>query len=238
MFIKTTILNFILYLRNPKVPQSNTSVITIKSFCILFIFSIFVTYFLDLISSNFWLINKLKITNIESHLKDIYLKGFWVGIISIVIAPPLFEELSQRFYLKSFVWNNTFVPINIGLIIILLFKIQGYYLLILCPIILIIANKVYSRVVNYKKDKFKLLRFYINNYNLYFYLSALAFGAAHIGNYETAHFIPILPIFLVLPQIFGGLILGYIRVFMGLSWSILFHALNNLVFLILIFINH
>ena len=124
-----------------------------------------VNYFLDIISMNYWLINILQVTNIESYLKDIYLKGFWVGIFSIVIAPPLFEELSQRFYLKSFVWNNTFVPINIGIIIILLFKIQGYYLLILCPIILIIANTVYSKVINYKKDKFKFLRFYINNYN-------------------------------------------------------------------------
>ena len=97
---------------------------------------------------------------------------------------------------------------------------------------------VYTRVLNYKKEKFHFLRSYINKYNLYFYLSVISFGAAHIGNYESAHFIPLLPILLVLPQIFGGLMLGYIRVFMGLRWSILFHALNNLFFLILLFINH
>ena len=87
-------------------------------------------------------------------------------------------------------------------------------------------------------EKFHFLRSYINKYNLYFYLSAISFGAAHIAIYEFSHFIPLLPIFLVLPQIFGGLMLGYIRVFMGLRWSILFHALNNLFFLILLFINH
>lgn len=238
MSIKNTLLNFIFYLKNPKVPQSKQYVITVKSFLILFIFSTCVNFILDIISLNFWLINKLQITNIESHLKEIYSKGFWVGFVLIVIAPPIFEELSQRFYLKSFIWNNTFIPINIGLILICIFQIQGYYLLILCPIILILSNVVYSKVINYKKAKYKFLRFYINNYKYYFYLSAISFGAAHIGNYESAHFIPILPIFLVLPQIFGGLMLGYIRVFMGLRWSILFHALHNLFFLILLFINH
>ena len=67
---------------------------------------------------------------------------------------------------------------------------------------------------------------------------SIAFGAVHILNFKTENFIPLLSIFLVLPQIFGALVLGYIRIFMGLRWSILFHALHNLYFLILLFINH
>ena len=238
MTIKNTLLNIFLYLRNPKVPQSKKFVITIKSFFILFIFSMCIDYFLDLISTNYWLINKLQVTNTVSHKEKIYADGFWISLILMVISAPLIEELLQRSYLKSFIWNNVFVPINIGLILIFTFHIRGYYLLVFCPIILVISNMVYTRVLNYKKEKFHFLRSYINKYNLYFYLSAISFGAAHIGNYESAHFIPLLPIFLVLSQIFGGFLLGYIRVFMGLRWSILFHALHNLFILILLFINH
>ena len=238
MTIKNTLLTFFLYLKNPKIPQSKKVVITVQSFFILFLFSMCVDYFLDLISSNCWLINKLQIINIVSHNEEIYSKGFWVSFILLVISAPLVEELLQHSYLKSFIWNNVFVPINIGLILIFTFHIRGYYLLAFCPIILVISNMVYTRVLNYKKEKFHFLRSYINKYNLYFYLSAISFGAAHIANYEFSHFIPLLPIFLVLPQIFAGLLLGYIRVFMGLRWSILFHALHNLFFLIFLFINH
>lgn len=238
MSIKNTLLNLFLYLRNPKVPQSKKSIITIKSFFILFIFSMCVDYCLDLMCTNDWMINKLQITNIKSHTQKIYADGFWISFILMVISAPLIEELSQRSYLKSFIWNNIFVPINIGLILIFTFQIRGYYLLIFCPIILVVSNMVYTRVLNYKKEKFHFLRSYINNYNLYFYLSAITFGTAHIRSYELAHFIPLLPILLVIPQIFGGLILGYIRVFMGLRWSILFHALHNLFILILLFVDH
>ena len=238
MSIKNTLLNFFLYLRNPTVPQSKKVVLTIKSFCILFIFSMCGDYILDLISANNWLINKLQITNIVSHREEIYANGFWISLGLIVITAPVCEELLQRSYLKSFIWNNILFPINIGLILIFIFKIRGYYLFIFCAIILVISNIVYSRIITYKKYKFQYLRFYIKKYNLYFYISAIAFGAVHILNFKTENFIPLLSIFLVLPQIFGALVLGYIRIFMGLRWSILFHALHNLYFLILLFINH
>ena len=238
MTIKNTLLNFFFYLRNPKVPQSEKSIITIKSFFILFIFSMITDYLLNLISSNSWLINNLKINNIETHVKEIYSKGFWYCFIVIVLVGPLIEELLLRSYIKSFIWNYCLVPINIGIIIIGIFQIRGYSLLVICPGILILNNLIFTKISNFKRPKLKYLKFYIKKYHFYFYLSAITFGTLHINNYQIEHLNPFLTIFLVLPQISAGLFLGYIRIFMGLQWSISFHALHNLFFLILLFINH
>ncbi|PCJ94168.1 MAG: CPBP family intramembrane metalloprotease [Flavobacteriaceae bacterium] len=62
-----------------------------------------------------------------------------------------------------------------------------------------------------------------------YYVSALAFGAIHIANYEDWQQIVWLTPLLVAPQIFIGFFLGYIRVKLGLLWSILLHAAYNTV---------
>lgn len=62
-----------------------------------------------------------------------------------------------------------------------------------------------------------------------FYLFALAFGFYHITNFEISPMIIYLSPLLVAPQIIIGLLLGYVRVRLGLPWSILMHALYNLV---------
>lgn len=62
-----------------------------------------------------------------------------------------------------------------------------------------------------------------------FYLFTLAFGFYHITNFEINATILLLSPLLVAPQIIIGLLLGYIRVQLGLAWSILLHSLYNLV---------
>ncbi|MFD0799486.1 CPBP family intramembrane glutamic endopeptidase [Maribacter chungangensis] len=62
-----------------------------------------------------------------------------------------------------------------------------------------------------------------------YYVSILLFGVIHISNYSTIEgqywAIPIL----VSPQLSAGVFLGYIRIKLGLFWSILLHAAHNLV---------
>lgn len=60
-----------------------------------------------------------------------------------------------------------------------------------------------------------------------FYGFALLFGYIHILNYETTFNVLILSPILVAPQICLGLILGYLRVKLGLIYSILLHMLYN-----------
>ena len=61
-----------------------------------------------------------------------------------------------------------------------------------------------------------------------FYLSALAFAAIHLFNYDGGA-----SAILVVPQLIAGLIFGYARVLNGLWSSMLLHALHNGVFLAL-----
>ncbi len=60
-----------------------------------------------------------------------------------------------------------------------------------------------------------------------FYIIAFSFGFIHIINFEISKTILILSPLLVAPQIIAGLLLGYIRVRLGLLYSILLHALFN-----------
>ena len=61
-----------------------------------------------------------------------------------------------------------------------------------------------------------------------FYLFTLAFAFYHITNFEISPLILYLSPLLVAPQLFIGLLLGYIRVRLGLQWAILLHSLYNL----------
>ncbi len=62
-----------------------------------------------------------------------------------------------------------------------------------------------------------------------FYSSILLFGIIHITNFENINgqywAVPVL----VLPQLCAGVFFGFIRVKLGLLWSMLLHAAHNLV---------
>ncbi|MEJ1222026.1 CPBP family intramembrane glutamic endopeptidase [Sediminicola sp. 1XM1-17] len=64
-----------------------------------------------------------------------------------------------------------------------------------------------------------------------FYTSILLFGLVHIFNFKgdlaLFYFAPLL----IAPQLMAGVFLGYIRVKLGLRWSILLHATFNTVLL-------
>lgn len=235
--IKNTLLNFIFYLRNPKVPQSKQSVITVKSFYILFIFSMCINFILDLTSSNESLIKILKLKDSHFFEDDLLKKGILLAILLVGIITPFIEEFLQRYNLTSFLWNYRIMPFNLGIIIIQLFHIRtSTELLSIFAIGLFVAFFLNTCILKSPKYKIYFLRFYIRNYWLFFYSSAVAFGVLHIENHQIENFIPMLPILLVLPQIFTGLLLGYIRISMGLRWSILFHGLHNSFLVALLFI--
>lgn len=63
-----------------------------------------------------------------------------------------------------------------------------------------------------------------------FYGFTLVFGFIHITNYDINSAVLLLAPFLVLPQLFVGVVLGYIRVRFGLLWSIALHAVYNTLF--------
>lgn len=67
-------------------------------------------------------------------------------------------------------------------------------------------------------------RGFVRGYRVWFALSVMVFGALHLTNY--AH--PVLAtVPMVLPQIWAGLVFGYVRMRQGLAASILLHASGN-----------
>ncbi len=63
----------------------------------------------------------------------------------------------------------------------------------------------------------------------YYYVGALLFALAHLGNYAQQP--PVWAIFiLVLPQLIGGLTFGYLRIRLGFWYAVLAHMLTNLLF--------
>ena len=64
-----------------------------------------------------------------------------------------------------------------------------------------------------------------------FYFFTFMFGFIHITNFGITATVLLLSPLLVLPQLFVGLALGYIRVKQGLLWSIALHAVYNSIFL-------
>jgi len=73
---------------------------------------------------------------------------------------------------------------------------------------------------------------YSKAFKYIFYAFALAFGYIHLFNFELTTNVVLLSPILVAPQIILGFLLGYLRIKLGLIYSILLHALFNGVLMI------
>lgn len=69
-------------------------------------------------------------------------------------------------------------------------------------------------------------RWFARHFGLWFYLSVAVFGLSHLANYPRLSW-ALVP--MVLPQIWAGLVFGYLRMRHGLIASILAHATGNAV---------
>lgn len=69
------------------------------------------------------------------------------------------------------------------------------------------------------------------SYAYFFYSMAIIFGLIHLTNFTNAKSIILLAPFLTMTQLFGGLIIGYIRVKIGFIWGYTYHAAHNLLWL-------
>lgn len=99
----------------------------------------------------------------------------------------------------------------------------------LSPMIILITAIVAAPVIEELIFRAPITLFcrYKRSFRWIFYGFALLFGYVHITNYElTTNVLLISPI-LVAPQIILGLLLGMIRVRLGLIYAILFHAVYN-----------
>ncbi len=64
-------------------------------------------------------------------------------------------------------------------------------------------------------------------FKISFYFFSLFFAFIHITNFEITTTVLLISPLLIIPQLFAGLSLGYLRVKLGLQWSILLHCIYN-----------
>ena len=89
-------------------------------------------------------------------------------------------------------------------------------------------NFIFRGIDSISNGKAKV--FWQKYFYFFFYLSAILFGLVHLSNYDNNSllFYVLAPI-IVLPQLIAGLTFGYVRMKLGLLWSILTHGLYNLI---------
>ncbi|MEO5911064.1 MAG: CPBP family glutamic-type intramembrane protease [Pelobium sp.] len=142
----------------------------------------------------------------------------------VVVFAPIVEELIFRYQLKSY---RLAILLYFLFLAGMLYRLTSVFLLfaILTPVF-ILCLFVYLAMNKNSFQRFKIINL---TFPSHFYLTAICFGLVHISNYSNPldYGFPI--ILLVLPQLFIGLILGYVRMRFGLSKSIIMHAGYNFI---------
>lgn len=167
-------------------------------------------------------------------------------IFLFYIWAPLSEELAFRMALKYNPYKLSF-SFSILLLIVMdsaigvldsfypqisfwLSGVSSVYLI--CAYVFIVLFSGFGLGVLLKKkiNQEKVEEWYKNNFFYIFYASSFCFGMAHILNYYNfqSQFY-ILPL-LIWPQFIIGLALGYVRMILGLRWSMFMHFLHNFIF--------
>ena len=236
--MKQSISSFFTYLRHPMVPQSIAPVNKTKLFLGLFLLVVAIDLPLGYLADSSYLSKIFQIANPDALSDHFFRMGIWLTLLVACIVAPIAEELLSRSGLTSFVGNLAILPISIGVILFCLFPITNTIAITTVAALAFMGSFVMDRLASNPKFKRSLLKWYSKNYGLCFYVTAIAFGAIHISNFKIDHFIPVLPILLVLPQLFAGLVLGYIRITIGLRYSMLMHGMHNLLCVLALFGSH
>ncbi|TMM28869.1 CPBP family intramembrane metalloprotease [Polaribacter aestuariivivens] len=149
----------------------------------------------------------------------LFLKIFAICVITGIIITPVFALL------EALEWVNMDSHE-----VEKMFKGMAKWKVILTGAIIIpVIEELIFRapITAFKKPKY---------FKIGFYFFALLFGFVHISNFEISTTVLLLSPILVLPQILIGFYLGYIRVRLGLQWSMLLHGCYNCFFILLSFI--
>ena len=203
--IKATYTDLISFLKNP-VDEAGEPISTKQKIKLLFSLLAIEIPFVLLFTFLLQGLEALKLIDSTDHdvLKMMQSMPVAVFFFVAVIIAPFFEELLFRSYLR-YRYNHLFTTI-IGLASL-------------------------GDPTNRAKTASSLHSFWIKRYKYIFYFSALLFGFVHLANFPFSLTILLLSPILVAPQIFLGLIFGYLRVRYGIFMGFLMHALHNALFI-------
>ena len=195
-----TFTDFFTFIWNPKLGKDPNKNIfyRIKVLTILLAFSFCVAFFLLIVVGMLTAIGLIEQS--EHVFDDLFERNSLLRIFFLAsIIAPIFEELIFR------------APLTIFKSPLVLFK---------NPI------KLFKREIILRKKPLVLFK---NSkvFKIAFFSFALLFGYVHITNFEISTNVLLFSPILVAPQIYLGLLLGYLRVRFGLIWSILMHGVYN-----------
>lgn len=150
----------------------------------------------------------------------------WVSFIMAAVFAPIGEELIFRFPLQYRKWV-THVLAG-GLLVLAGFKtffLENITIKIIC-LALIMALAVLYSIFNKKAASFTAY-LWNNKFPVVFYVFTFVFAVVHLDNYPFSWTVVLLFPLLVLPQFVIGTFLGYIRIKLGIVWSMAFHGIHN-----------
>ncbi|MCU0440807.1 MAG: CPBP family glutamic-type intramembrane protease [Bacteroidia bacterium] len=169
-----------------------------------------------------------KAAEIYESLKQLgWLLFYFIGAILF----PVIEELLFRLHLKSVKGSYIFYLFICFVLAVLL--INAFFLRTQVAVALFVLLCVFLFTIlltwpYLKQYQFTCIRFLLKYFHIHVWLSAVVFAMMHVTNYTLYSTTALLlsPL-LVLPQLFAGLTLSYIRLKYGILSSIIMHGLHN-----------
>jgi hypothetical protein len=219
--IQQSALEFFSYIKNPNpfIREDKNTLFYNQLFPLVLIslvFALFAVSFIQLLENLHWIkpLPAFKLFDIKEKKVALF--------FSITILAPLLEESIFRYQLKN--WYVAFLAWAVFLSF-LFYKLVPNQHLITAAIFITICSVPFYLKTN-KRNRFG----FINSFFKYhFYLTAVFFGLVHVTNYTQPFQYGWSIVLLVLPQLFIGFILGYVRMRFGLKNAIIFHATYNLI---------
>jgi membrane protease YdiL (CAAX protease family) len=211
--------DFAAFLRRPVLPQHVTGIrlAAIGATLRLFALDLLVMAVLVAVAA---IVTKLGFDMPENAIDKLELGPWWLLLIVVVL--PIGEELTFRSWLSGRPGHVTgFVVLLAAAALAVLSSPQAYPILALgsLAIGLLLAGGLLFWLRHHPP-----FPFFSRHFGWFYFIGALLFAAAHLGNYDGAA-LALLP--LVIPQLLVGLILGYARVTYGLWSDILLHMMHN-----------
>jgi hypothetical protein len=209
------------YLKNP-VYLKNEKVLW-SSFFKLFIIVFLLSLPLSIVSNG--LMYLLHLQGLPHYFRKLGDLKLWEAIFFI----PIIEETLFRLLLKPTFKNIVYFLVILSIPFVAnLLRGKYYHALFFVPFLIVPLAFLLKR--SYLKW---VQKYFLKHFTLFFYLSYLIFGLLHITNLSPfSYMILLLAPLLVLPQLFAGTVLGFVRMKYGMVYSVLFHFLMNFPFLI------
>lgn len=147
----------------------------------------------------------------------------WLLAVFVVLIAPPAEELVFRGWLTgrpAALWLAAMAAILAGLFACLLLHVAetAAALGVLATVAAAFAGAVWLRKTTAPP------RLFVAGYRIWFALSVMVFAALHLTNYPHPG---LATVPMVLPQVWAGLVFGYVRMRQGLGASIALHATGN-----------